>query len=97
MFNGAKHKHAFVAAPPAPVAKTLRYSPTTEHLLRRLGSALVLQWDALPDNLQDLLIDQATLVEDRDERPHAREDLEGFLRTVKSAALRPVAQPAAPH
>lgn len=78
--------------PLAPIAKTLRYSATSEHLLRRLGSALVLQWDALPDDLQDLLIDQAARVEDRDEAPHALDDLERFVRTVKSVPLRPIVQ-----
>jgi len=69
-----------------------RTSEASEHLLRRLGSALVLRWDALPDNLQDLLIDEAEQVEDRDPAPHGREDIERILRTVKSAALRPLPQ-----
>jgi len=88
MFNGPKRGDAHVPQAPAPIAKTLRYSPASEHLVRRLGSALVLQWDALPDDLQDLLIDQAVLVEDRDEAAHGREDVEKFLRTVKPAPLR---------
>ena len=93
MLNKFKRGSA-MASPlsPAPVAKTLRYSEACEHLLRRLGSALVLQWDELPDALQDLLIDQAVLVEDRDEADHAREDIERFLRTVRSAPLSPLAQ-----
>lgn len=97
MFNGPKHGVAMTPPPPAPIAKTLRYSAAFEYLLRRLGSALVLQWDALPDDMQDLLIDQAARVEDRDEAPHAIEDIERFLRTVKSAALSPIAHAAAPN
>lgn len=47
------------------VARTLKYGEAQEHLLRRLGGALVLQWDAFPDTLQDLIIDQAVAVDDR--------------------------------
>jgi hypothetical protein len=74
-------------AEPQPVRRTLKYREAQEHLLRRLGGALVLQWDALPDDLQDLLIDQAAMVEDRDERAVATRDIESFIRTVKTAAL----------
>jgi len=51
--------------PPQPrqvVQKTLKYSEGQEHLLRRLAGAIVLQWDELPDELQDLIIDQAAVV-----------------------------------
>lgn len=96
MFNGSKGDFATPLAPTL-MAKTLRYSAASEHLLRRLGSALVLQWDALPDDLQDLLIDQAAGVEDRDEAPHTPEHLERFVRTVKSAPLRPIVQGAVPN
>jgi hypothetical protein len=74
-------------APPMPIARTLKYGESTEHLVRRLGSALVLQWDALPDNLQDLIIDQAAIVEDRSEAGHTPGDIEAFLRKAKSVAL----------
>ena len=41
--------------PPMAMALTLKYAEADEHLLRRLGQALVLQWDELPDQLQDVL------------------------------------------
>ena len=74
---------------PRVVAKTLRYSDAQEHLLRRLGQAMVLQWDALTEAQQDLIVDQAAQVEDRDPAPHAAEDIEGFIRAVKVMALKP--------
>lgn len=80
--------------PPGPVPKTVKYREAQEHLLRRLGGALVLQWDALPDNLQDLIIDQAALVEDRDPAPHDVGDIENFIRTAKTTALTPEASAA---
>lgn len=75
------------SAPPAPIARTLKYGEPTEHFVRRLGSALVLQWDVLPDDLQDLMIDQAAIVEDRSDRDHTPGDIEDFLRKAKSVAL----------
>ncbi|MEZ5961209.1 MAG: hypothetical protein R3C30_12380 [Hyphomonadaceae bacterium] len=73
--------------PPQAMALTLRYKESDEHLLRRLGQALVLQWDELPDNLQDVLIDQAAGVEDRDEAAHDAADIESFIRNVKTKAV----------
>lgn len=82
--------------PIGPVQRTVRYRETEEHLLRRLGSALVLQWDVLPDDLQDLIIDQAALVDDRDPAPHEVSDIETFIRKAKTTALAPAEKPAAP-
>lgn len=73
--------------PPSVVPKTLKYRENQEHLLRRLGSALVLQWDALPDDLQDLIIDQAAAVEDRDETASDSSAIEAFIRGVKVTAI----------
>ena len=94
MFNGRRGTE-MAPRPPAPISKTLKYTEAQEHLLRRLGSALVMQWDALPDDLQDLVIDQAARVEDRDEAPHASEDIEQFIRGAKLVPLRPAARPEA--
>jgi len=66
---------------------TLKYKEADEHLLRRLGQALVLQWDELPDALQDVLIDQATMVEDRDEAAHGADEVEAFIRGVKTKGI----------
>ena len=76
-------------APPPPRVeqKTLRYKDDEAHLLRRLGSALVLQWDSLPDELQDRLIDQAAAVEDREDGAHEAADVERFIRGAKVVAL----------
>ncbi len=73
--------------PAKAMALTLKYKDAQEHLLRRLGQAVVLQWDELPDELQDLLIDQATLVNDASDGPHAAADIEGFIRSVKTQAV----------
>lgn len=72
---------------PVAVALTLKYKDAQEHLLRRLGQAVVLHWDELPDDLQDLLIDQAAAVTDRDEAPHGSDEIMGFIRSVKTSKL----------
>lgn len=77
------YSKAAAARAPAAESKTVRYRAEQEHVLRRLGQALVVQWDALPDDLQDLLIDQAALVEDREDAPHTTSDIESLIRSVK--------------
>jgi hypothetical protein len=88
------HSKAMAARAPQAEAKTVRYKTEQEHLVRRLGEALVVQWDALPDDLQDLLIDQAALVEDREDAPHATVDIEGFIRSAKVVQIAKAAAPA---
>ncbi len=73
--------------PPQAMKLTLKYQESDEHLLRRLGQALVLQWDELPDDLQDVLIDQAGMVEDREDAAHDEADFERFIRGVKTKAV----------
>jgi hypothetical protein len=78
----------FAPRAPKAMALTLKYKEADEHVLRRLGQALVLHWDELPDTLQDLFIDQAAAVLDREEeKPHAGSDIETFIRKVKSVSL----------
>lgn len=71
--------------PPKAMALTLKYKDEQEHLLRRLGQALVLQWDELPDELQDVLIDQAVAVVDRESAEAG--EIETFIRSVKTTAV----------
>ncbi|MGE0740591.1 MAG: hypothetical protein AB7O98_04550 [Hyphomonadaceae bacterium] len=73
--------------PPQLIAKTLKYTEAQEHFLRRIASGLVLHWDALPDELQDIIVDQAAQVEDRDPAPHEPRDIENFVRGAKVVAL----------
>jgi hypothetical protein len=79
------------------VEKTLKYSAAQEPLLRRLAGALVLHWDAIPDDVQDILIDQAVLVDDAAPLTPDSVDFENFLRTAKTAALRPPTPAEAPQ
>lgn len=74
--------------PPRPakaMALTLKLKDGQEHLLRRLGQALVLQWEEIAPELQDVLIDQALVVEDREATSESA--LETFIRSVRSVAV----------
>jgi len=73
--------------PPQATAVTLKVKDAQEHLLRRLGQAVVLQWEELPHALQDVLIDQAVLVADREAA--SQSEIETFIRGVKSGPLPP--------
>ncbi len=73
--------------PPGVTQRTLKYREADEHLLRRIAAGVVLQWDQLPDELQDLIIDQAAAVDDRDPAPHEASDIEGFIRNVKTVSV----------
>jgi hypothetical protein len=75
------------AQPPKAMALTLKYKETQEHLLRRLGQAVVLQWEELPNLLQDVLIDQAAIVVDRDETAHGVNEFETFIRKVRGVSV----------
>ena len=67
------------------MALTLKLKNGQEHLLRRLGQALVLQWEEIAPELQDVLIDQALIVEDRE--PATQSEVETFVRTVRSVSV----------
>jgi hypothetical protein len=65
-------------------ARSLKCKPGQEHILRRIGVALVIHWDDLPDELQDSVIDQAALVIDEaNSPPPSRVEVEDFLRSVR--------------
>lgn len=74
--------------PPQAMAVTLKVKDVQEHLLRRLGQAVVLQWEELPHGLQDVLIDQAVLVTDRDTA--SQSEIETFIRAVRSVPIAKV-------
>ena len=73
--------------PAKAMALTLKVKDSQERVLRRLGQAVVLQWEELPHGLQDVLIDQAVLVADRE--PASQSEVETFIRNVKSGPLPP--------
>lgn len=94
MTNFRRNQNPAPELAPAVIQKSLKYREKDEHLVRRLGAALVLQWDQLSDAMQDLIIDQAAAVDDRDPAPHEASDIEGFVRNVKTVAVAKTPAPA---
>lgn len=64
---------------------TLKLKDVQMHMVRRLGQALVLHWEELSPELQDVLIDQAVIVADAE--PTSQSALETFIRSVRSVAV----------
>lgn len=56
----------------------LIYFESEEHLVRRLGAALVSCWSDIPKAVQDKLIDRAILVLTEDHSEHLSEQLKRF-------------------
>jgi hypothetical protein len=56
-----------------------------KHLIERLGWAAVYQWDALPAEVQELLLDQAASVEVLPITVQLRQQLEIFVRKNKGS------------
>ncbi len=64
--------------------KTFNLKRGQDRLLQRLGAAIIIQWDDLPDAMQDLLIDQAVAIDDDTDPAPTRESLETFVRSVRA-------------
>lgn len=54
-----------------------------EHIVRRLGKAVVVQWDALPKPVQDLILKQAVLMHDQQRVLQLRHKIKAFIRDWK--------------
>jgi hypothetical protein len=69
-----------------PIKSQIPQIPTDdEHLAVRLGMAVAYQWDQLPKEAQDLLLEQATFVELPPLMTGQQEALRAFIREHKLA------------
>ena len=59
--------------------RSLRYSEDEEHILRRLGGAVIVLWDTLPVEIQRALFDQAVLMVDRYQTVQLKEQIARFI------------------
>jgi hypothetical protein len=64
-------------------ARILDCPDSDEHLVRRLGKAVVVQWDRLPEDVQDLLLKQAVLMHDRHRALQLRQKIKTFIAQWK--------------
>lgn len=54
-----------------------------EHIIRRLGTAVVLQWSSLPKEVQGRLLQQAVFVHDRYQTVQLQEQISMFISKHK--------------
>jgi hypothetical protein len=54
-----------------------------EHILRRLGGAVVKQWDRLTDDARELVLRQSLNMTDRDEASHLEQEIKAFIAKHK--------------
>jgi hypothetical protein len=71
-----KHLEDDMAPPKAVFPK---YSEDDAHVIRRLGAAVVAQWDALPKAVRELLVEQATFTHDRHQTVQLKQTIEIFV------------------
>lgn len=60
--------------------RIIPYSEDQEHILRRIGGAVVAQWEALPENVQALILRQAPLIHDRDRSVQLYQQIDAFIQ-----------------
>jgi hypothetical protein len=65
-------------------ARILDCPEQDEHIVRRLGKAVVVLWDSLPKPVQAQLVKQAVLMHDRDRHLQLRQKVNAFIRAWKT-------------
>src|SRR5450759_3880041 len=66
---------------PMPTIKTrsLKYDEGEEHILRRLGGALAVHWNTLPEINRTTLLEQAVFMHDRYPTVHLEQQIQAFI------------------
>jgi hypothetical protein len=59
---------------------------TDEHVIRRLGWAIVRQWSALPEAVRELIQKQAVFIEDKHVTVQLHEQIKAFIRRHSGAS-----------
>jgi hypothetical protein len=65
-------------------ARVLECADGDEHIVRRLGKAVVVQWDSLPTAIQDQLLKQAVLMHDKQRTLQLRQKIKAFIEKWKT-------------
>jgi hypothetical protein len=64
-------------------ARRIECDEADEHILRRLGSAVALLWDALPEGKRGLILLQAVHMVDRHQPVQLEQQIEAFIQRHK--------------
>ena len=65
-------------------ARILECPESDEHIVRRLGKAVVVLWDQLPKQSQDQIVKQAVLMHDRHRALQLRHKILAFIQAWKT-------------
>jgi hypothetical protein len=65
-------------------ARILQCAESDEHIVRRLGKAVVVQWDSLPADVQAHLLKQAVLMYDKQRTLQLRQKIKAFIQRWKT-------------
>jgi hypothetical protein len=68
--------------------ESIHYEEGEEHFLRRLGGAVIVHWDSIPADLQDLLIEQAADMADSHMMVQGSFQIGQFIKAHKGGDLR---------
>lgn len=60
-------------------AQIIDHEPDEEHILRRLGKAVAIQWDGLGEKDRFAILAQAGMVHDEYETVQLKQQIEGFI------------------
>lgn len=71
---------------PTVKARSLEYGEDEEHILRRLGAALAIHWETLPEFTRVMLLEQAVMIEDRHQTVQLKEQIKAFIDSHKDSA-----------
>lgn len=63
--------------------KLIKYNPDEEHFLRKIAGAVIVHWDKLSDELQELLVQQAADMLDRESMVQADFQIKEFISAHK--------------
>jgi hypothetical protein len=65
-------------------ARILDCAESDEHIVRRVGKAVIVLWDQLPRETQDKIVKQAVLMHDRDRALQLRHKITAFVQLWKT-------------
>ncbi|UWU82980.1 hypothetical protein N2605_25830 [Bradyrhizobium yuanmingense] len=64
-------------------ARRIDCDPSEEHILRRLGGALIVHWDSLSELQRGVLLSHASLMGDRENATQLMMQIRGFIDAHK--------------
>ncbi len=61
----------------------INYEESEDHILRRIASAVIYQWDEIPEDVQNLIVNQAPFMLDRYQTVPLSQQIKAFIEKHK--------------